>query len=128
MVTKVMKVGIISKEDYIKRTIAIAKGVYRPRKDEPKVWFDSVKSMAQVLGNENQELLKLIIEHRPKSLSELERISNRRKSNLSRTLRTMEKYGIVELPKILGKVVPNVLATDFRVEFGLHYSAPIGTE
>ena len=127
MVSKVMKVGVISKEDYQKRTIAIAKGEYKPRKNEPKVWFDSVKSMAQVLGNENQELLKLIIKHKPHSLTDLERISHRKKSNLSRTLRTLEKYGIVELSRHQGKVVPRVMATDFRVEFGLNYSAPVPT-
>jgi len=124
MTTKVMKVGIISKQDYIKRTIATAKGEFKPRKGEPKIWFDSIKSMAQVLGNENQELLKLIIEHKPHSLSELENISKRKKSNLSRTLKTLEKYGIVELSRKQGKLVPKVLATDFRVEFGLHYSSP----
>lgn len=127
MATKVMKVGIISKQDYIKRTIAIANGEYKPRKDEPKIWFDSIKSMAQVLGNENQELLRLIIGHKPDSLSELERISKRKKSNLSRTLKTLEKYGIVELTKNQGKLVPKVMATDFRVEFGLHYSSPVPT-
>jgi len=127
MITKVMKVGVISKDDYQKRTMAIAKGDYRPKKDEPKVWFDSVKSMAQVLGNDNQELLRLIIEHKPHSLSELERISNRKKSNLSRTLKTLEKYGIVQLSKERGKVVPKVMATDFKVEFGLHYSSPVPT-
>ena len=65
MVTKVMKVGIISKDDYVKRTIAIARGKYKPRKDEPKVWFESLKSMSQVLSSENQNLLKLIIEQKP---------------------------------------------------------------
>ena len=127
MATKVMKVGIISKQDYIKRTIAIANGEYKPRKDEPKIWFDSIKSMAQVLGNENQELLRLIINCKPHSLAELERISKRKKSNLSRTLKTLEKYGIVELTKNQGKLVPKVIATDFRVEFGLHYSSPVPT-
>lgn len=127
MAGRVMKVGIISKEDYIKRTIAIANGDYKTRKDEPKVWFDSIKSMAQVLGNENQQLLKLIIDHKPNSLAELERLSTRKKSNLSRTLKTLEKYGIVKLSKKEGKVVPKVLATDFKVEFGLHFSSPIHT-
>ena len=127
MTTKVMKVGIISKEDYIQRTIAIAKGKYMPRKGEPKVWFDSVKSMAQILGNDNQELLRLIISHKPDSIAELERLSNRKKSNLSRTLKTLEKYGIVELTKEHGKIVPHVIATDFKVEFGLHYSSPVGS-
>ena len=124
MPTKVMKVGIISKKDYIKRTLAISKGAYKPRKDEPKVWFESIKSMSQVLSTENQELLRTIINNKPRSITELEGITNRKKSNLSRTLKTLEKYGIVELNKIKGKITPKVKATDFRVEFGLHYSSP----
>ena len=64
---KVMNVGIISQESYKNRTIAIAKGEYKPKKNEPKVWFESIKSLSQVLSNENQDLLKLIIEHKPKS-------------------------------------------------------------
>jgi len=125
MSTRVMRVGIISKEDYMKRTLAIAKGEYKPRKDEPKVWFESIKSMSQILSTENQELLRTIIHHKPHSISELELITNRKKSNLSRTLKTLEKYGIVELKKIKGKIQPKVKATDFRVEFGLHYSSPV---
>ncbi|MCI5142863.1 MAG: MarR family transcriptional regulator [Candidatus Electrothrix sp. ATG1] len=117
-----MKIGIISKEDYVKRTLAIAKGTYKPRKDEPKVWFESTKSMSQVLSAENQELLRVIITNKPHSITELEEITNRKKSNLSRTLKTLEKYGVVELKKIKGKIIPKVKATDFRVEFGLHYS------
>jgi predicted transcriptional regulator len=125
MSTKVMKVGIISKENYIKRTIAIAKGKYKPRKDEPKIWFESLNSMSQVLSSDNQNLLKVIIEHKPGSLTELEKLSNRKKSNLSRTLKTLERYGIVELTKKEGKLVPKVIATDFKVQFGLHYSSPV---
>ena len=125
MVTKVMKVGIISKDDCVKRTIAIARGKYKPRKDEPKVWFESLKSMSQVLSSENQNLLKLIIEQKPQSLAELEKLSHRKKSNLSRTLKTLERYGIVELPKEEGRLVPKVIATDFKVQFGLHYSNPV---
>ncbi len=125
MINKVMKVGIISKEDYIKRTMAIAKGTYKPRKGEPKIWFESLNSMSQVLSSENQDLLKVIIEHKPMSLTELEKLSNRKKSNLSRTLKTLERYGIVKLQKKEGRLVPKVIATDFSVQFGLHYSSPI---
>ncbi|MEA2113789.1 MAG: transcriptional regulator [Thermodesulfobacteriota bacterium] len=125
MATRVLKIGIISKEDYIKRTIAIAKGEYKPRKDEPKIWFESTKSMSQILSTENQKLLRTIIDNKPNSITELERITNRKKSNLSRTLKTLEKYGVVELKKIKGKIMPKVKATDFRVEFGLHYSSPV---
>ncbi len=94
---KVMNIGIISREDYRQRTIAIAKGEYTPRKNEPKIWFESLKSMSQVLGNENQELLRIILEKKPHSLGELEQLSGRRKANLSRTLKTLERYGIVTL-------------------------------
>lgn len=128
MTTRVLRIGIISKEDYMQRTIAIAKGEYKPRKDEPKVWFESTKSMSQVLSTENQELLRIILEARPRSITELGGLANRKKSNLSRTLKTLEKYGIVELKKAKGKIEPKVKATDFRVEFGLHYSSPTRRE
>jgi predicted transcriptional regulator len=124
MAIRVMKIGIISKKDYIRRTLAIAKGTYKPRKDEPKVWFESTQSLSQVLSAENQELLRVILANNPNSITELEVMTNRKKSNLSRTLRTLEKYGIVELKKIKGRIRPKVKATDFRVEFGLHYSFP----
>ena len=125
MITKVMEIGIISKEDYVKRTIEIANGKYKPREGEPKIWFESLKSMSQVLSSDNQNLLKVIIEHNPRSLAELEKLSDRKKSNLSRTLKTLERYGIVELPKKEGRLVPKVIATDFNVQFGLHYSSPV---
>ena len=115
-----MNVGIMSRENYKNRTIAIAKGEYKPKSNDPKIWFESVKSLSQVLSNENQELLKLIIQYEPQSLTELEKISHRKKSNLSRTLKKLENYGIVSLIRENGKVIPKVKATDFRVEFGLN--------
>lgn len=124
MATRVLKVGIISPSDYRKRTIAIAKGEYIPRKGEPAVWFESIKSLSQVLSEENQALLKLIRDKHPKSIQELENISGRKKSNLSRTLKTLQNYGIVELEKGTRSIIPKVKATDFKVEFGLNYSGP----
>lgn len=123
MTSRILYVGIMSKTDYIKRTIAIAKGEYKPKANEPKVWFESIKSLAQVLSSENQELLKIIDEKHPKSLTELESLTGRKKSNLSRTLKTLERYGIVELQKEKNNLIPKVNATDFRVEFGFGSSA-----
>lgn len=113
----------MSRSDYQKRTIAIAKGEYVPKKNEPKVWFESLKSMAQVLSSENRELLKIILEKKPKSITELEAYTGRKKSNLSRTLKTLERYGIVELEKEKNNIVPKVQATDFKVEFGIGSAA-----
>lgn len=120
---KIMNVGIMSMNDYKQRTISIAKGEYTPKKNEPKIWFESMKSLAQILSNENQDLLKLIIEYKPKSLTELESLSHRKKSNLSRTLKTLESYGIVSLNRRKSKVIPTVNATNFKVEFGLESTA-----
>ena len=119
MAKRILKIGIISRENYKKRTIAIARGKYKPKKDEPKVWFESVQSMAQILSSENQELLRIIKEQEPASLKELELASGRKRSNLSRTLNTMSRYGIVDLVKQKRTVKPIVKATDFKVEFGL---------
>ena len=122
MANKTIKIGIISREDYKNRTIAIARGEYKPKRGEPKVWFESVQSMAQVLSIENQELLRIIDEQKPESLKELEVASGRKRSNLSRTLKTMSRYGIVDLIKKERTVKPVVKATDFKVEFGLNTS------
>lgn len=46
MTSRTLYVGIMSKADYIKRIIAIAKGEYKPKTNEPKVWFESIKSLA----------------------------------------------------------------------------------
>lgn len=120
---KILKIGIISREDYKKRTIAIARGEYKLRKNEPKIWFESVQSMAQVLSSENQKLFKIIKEQKPESLKELELVSGRKRGNLSRTLKTMSRYGIVDLVKHNRTVKPIVRATDFKVEFGLNTTA-----
>jgi predicted transcriptional regulator len=119
MVQKVLHIGIMSYKDYKKRSLAIARGEYRPQPEEPKIWFESLQSMAQVLSNDNQLLLKTIVERRPESLKELETATGRSSSNLSRTLKTMARYGIVKMEKIHRNVRPIVEATDFRVQFGL---------
>ncbi len=116
MNSEVMKIGIMSKQDYMNRTIAIAKGEYKPKQDEPKVWFESIEAVAKVLNQENQMLLKLIDKHNPHSIAELEKISHRSKSALSKALKLLERHGIVSLSKEKGKVIPRVQATHFKVE------------
>ncbi|MCW8895759.1 transcriptional regulator [Sulfurimonas sp.] len=119
MKLETLRVGIMPLQQYKKRTIAIAKGEYTPKKDEPKIWLESLKSMAQILSNENQELLKVILINNPKSLAELEKLTGRAKSNLSRTLKTLQRYGIVDLTKEKNTLIAEVRATNFKVEFGL---------
>jgi predicted transcriptional regulator len=100
------------------RTMRIARGEHRPRPGEPKVWFTSTESFAKVLSAGNRELLRIIAENAPGSLDELVRLTGRAKSNLSRTLKTMESYGLVRLERgERGRIAPKV-AHD-RVELDL---------
>ena len=96
---KSLKVGIASYADMKARTMAIARGELKSRPGEPEVWFTSIESFAKVLSDKNRALLKLIVEQEPQSLTALAEISGRAKSNLSRTLRTLERYRLVRLDK-----------------------------
>jgi predicted transcriptional regulator len=81
------------------RTPAVARGERRVAPGGPKVWFTSTESFAKILSASNRALLHLIVERAPESLQELAEIAGRAKSNLSRTLRTMEHYGLVRLDR-----------------------------
>lgn len=117
---KKLKIGIASRDVFRKRTLAIARGEYSPAKDEPKVWFESLESLAQVLSEPNRALLKLIYEKHPQSLSELAEQSGREKSSLSRTLRNMERYGLVHFvpgPNRQRAPKVNYSGVEFEVSF-----------
>jgi len=104
-----LKVGIASYEQMKARTLAVARGKKRIRRDDPKIWFTSMESFAKVLSDRNRDLLALIAETQPGSLAELSELSGRAKSNLSRTIKTMERYGLVQLRKGQGgTIVPRV--------------------
>jgi predicted transcriptional regulator len=106
---KTLHVGIASYDDMKARTMAIARGELKPGRNDPTVWFTSIESFAKVLSERNQALLDLIAKEKPASLAELETLSGRAKPNLSRTLKTLARYGLVELDSgERGRVVPRV--------------------
>ncbi len=106
---QVLKVGIASAENMIARSMAIARGELKTLPCDPKVWFTSPESFAKVLSNRNRALLGVIVETHPESISDLATQTGRKASNLSRTLRTMEQYGLVRLHRgARGQVRPEV--------------------
>lgn len=106
---KILKVGIASYGDMKARTMAIARGELKPGPSDPKVWFPSTESLVRVLSEKNRLLLGTIKKSEPKSLAELAELTGRKKSNLSRTLKTMQRYGIVTLKReTRGRLVPHV--------------------
>lgn len=117
---KVMKVGIASFEDFRDRTMAIARGELHPTEDDPKIWFPSTESFARVLTAKNRDLLVTISKTHPGSLEELAESTGRAPSNLSRTLRTMERYGFVELHRgERGRIRPEVPYQTITLELTL---------
>src|SRR3990167_8875678 len=117
---KTIKIGIMSQKEIRERTIAIARGEYKPKPDEPKIWFTSIRSLAEVLSDENQTLLQIITDRKPNSIRELADMSGRQPSNLSRTLKMLCAYGFVKLEKLNKTVCPIAKATKFNVIFGVH--------
>jgi len=112
--TKIV-VGIQTQEKIRERILAIAKGEYKPKNNEPKIWFTSMKSLAEVLSDKNRALLHIIAETHPKSLQDLAELTGRKSSNLSRTLKTLESYGFVELKRNKKKLIPIAKATEFQI-------------
>jgi predicted transcriptional regulator len=102
---KVLRIGVAPYEHMKARTMAIARGELTPGPDEPKLWFPSIESLARVLSDKNRALIDLIIERRPQSLAELEQLSGRARSNLSRTLKNMARFGLVELVEGEGRAL-----------------------
>ena len=112
---KAVAIGIMPQDKIRARLLTIAKGEYKPKAGEPKIWFTSMKSLAEVLSDENRALLKIIRETHPISISSLAETTGRKPSNLSRTLKTMSRYGIVEMKREKNYMRPVVKATEFRI-------------
>jgi predicted transcriptional regulator len=119
------RVGIMPWKKYKARVEAIARGTHNPSNGEPKIWFQSLETMAQVLSTKNRELLALIRKSRPESLAKLAEISGRAVPNLSRTLRTMERYGLVQLDETPDKrsgrarIQPRVLVDELELRLSV---------
>ena len=112
---KTIIIGVMPQEQIRSRTIAIAKGEYKPKPGEPRIWFTSMKPVAEVLSDQNRALLKVIRETNPDSMAILARTTGRQPGNLSRTLKTMSRYGLVDLQREKTHVRPVVKATGFRI-------------
>jgi len=81
-----LSVGIASYEDMKRWTMDVASGKVKPCKDAPRIWFPSLKAAADLFTDDNRQLLRVIAERHPASISELERFSNCMPSNLSSTI------------------------------------------
>jgi len=112
---KSIMIGIMPQDKIRERIYAIAKGEYKPKPNEPKIWFTSMKSLAEVLSDDNRALLHVIKDAQPDSITSLAEMTGRKPGNLSRTLKTMSNYGIVEMKRENNHVRPIAKITDFHI-------------
>jgi predicted transcriptional regulator len=124
-----LTVGIASYDQFKQRPLAIARGEHKRVAGEPKIWFSSIESFAKVLSDRNRALLQVIAETEPPSLTALAQSTGRAKSNLSRTLKTMERYGLVRFEKVGRSLAPRTAYTDVVLVVSLapssaHSAAP----
>lgn len=57
---KMITIGILPQEQMRARTLSIAKGELKRKPGDPRIWFTSMRSLAEVLSDENRALLKVI--------------------------------------------------------------------
>lgn len=109
-------IGILPQDKLRQRVIAIARGQYRPKPGEPKIWFPSMKSVAETLSDKNLQLIRVIAEHNPGSIAELSRRTGRAPGNLSRTLHRLARYGFIVLERRPGNILkPIVRAVEYDI-------------
>ena len=117
---KTLKIGIASYDRMKARTMAIARGEYKPARGEPSVWFTSIESFAKELSGCNRELLETTVREKPDYLTELAKYAGRNKSNLSRTLKTRSRYRLEELKEgERGTLIPRVPYIQVRLHAGV---------
>ena len=68
---KTIVIGLMPQAKIRARAIAIVEGEYKPQSGEPKIWFTSMKSVAEVLGYQNRALFKVTRETNPDSMAVL---------------------------------------------------------
>ncbi len=112
---KIIKIGILPQEKMRERVLSIARGEIKPKPSDPKVWFTSMRSLAQVLSDENRQLLEMIRTSQPESITALAELTGRKQDNLSRTLKTMSRYGLVKMERMHRSVRPVVQAQRFEI-------------
>ena len=112
---KAIVIGILPQDKIRERILSIARGEYKPKSGDPKIWFTSMRSLAEVLSDENRALLQVIKKTNPQSITSLAEATGRKPGNLSRTLKTMSNYGIVEMKRERNHVRPVAKATEFRI-------------
>ena len=81
----------------LKIGIAGPRGEHEPARGEPTVWFTSIGIFTEVLSQRNRELLAMIAQKKPDSLTEPADLAEQNEWDLSQALEKMSRLGLVDL-------------------------------
>ncbi len=107
---------IQSLQDLAEEMKAVARGEKPAPADAATVSFESADALLRLLTPENRELLRIIRDEKPQSVSELSRRTKRAGPNLARTLDKLEAMGLVEMRGEERRRIPIAVASKFKVE------------
>jgi predicted transcriptional regulator len=94
-----LRIGIGSHGSIKERLLAAARGEKPFGPDEPKLWFASLNALLSVLTPENRQMMAIIAQEHPRSISALAQRVGRDQGNVSRALALLEQHGFVRLTR-----------------------------
>jgi len=107
---------IQSHDDLKAEMMAVARGEEPGPKDAALPSFNSVDALLRLLMPENRQLLAVIRDRKPQSISELSDLTGRAQPNLTRTLAKLEAVGFVRMRLVKRRKVPTAAVHTLRVE------------
>jgi len=94
---KTVRIGVASDQEIRRRVLDIASGRIKADAQDPKIWVRSVDEFRKLLSEKNINLLAAIRLHQPASVSELARQMQEDQGNLTKRLKMLASFGLVEL-------------------------------
>ena len=107
---------IQSHDDLKAEMMAVARGEKPAPKDAALPSFNSIDALLRLLTPENRQLLAVIRDRKPQSISELSDMTGRAQPNLTRTLAKLEAVGFVRMRTVERRKVPTAAVHTLRVE------------
>jgi predicted transcriptional regulator len=114
------RIGIATPAQMKARLLAGARGKPVVRRGDPKIWATSIDTILRLLSPENRQLLAIIRNDKPESVSALVEKTNRDQGNVSRAIGRLERFGLVRLVPTRGRQKrPEVTIDKLRIELDL---------
>jgi len=118
MATKKVRITIRSlkesSEEFKEVAREIDKGIFKPR--TPTIGFENFDVYIRAFTPKRMELLQKIISKKPKTISELARITNRDFKNVHSDIKLLEEYDLVKLKKTNSGLMPVALYDEIDID------------